>query len=61
MLAGKNVWVVGSGISGIGAVSLLDKMGAMPILFDENEKIIVRLENEIAMNFVKDIERWSWI
>lgn len=41
MLKGKNVLVVGSGISGVGAVSLLDKMGATPILFDENEKITV--------------------
>lgn len=39
MLKGKKVLVVGSGISGIGAVSLLDKMGATPILFDENEKM----------------------
>lgn len=39
MLQGKNVLVAGSGISGIGAVSLLYKMGAVPILFDENEKM----------------------
>lgn len=39
MLQGKNVLVVGSGISGIGAVSLLEKMGAYPVLFDENEKM----------------------
>jgi len=46
MLAGKNVLVVGSGISGIGAVSLLDKMGAMPILFDENEKMTAEMLKE---------------
>ena len=34
----KKVLVVGSGISGIGAVKLLKRMGAMPVLFDENEK-----------------------
>ncbi len=39
MLKGKNVLVIGSGISGIGAVSLLNKMGANPVLFDENEKM----------------------
>lgn len=39
MLQGKNVLVVGSGISGVGAVSLLEKMGAYPVLFDENEKM----------------------
>ncbi len=39
MLQGKKVLVIGSGISGIGAVSLLNKMGAIPILFDENDKM----------------------
>lgn len=39
MLKGKNVLVIGSGISGIGAVSLLNEMGANPVLFDENEKM----------------------
>lgn len=34
----KKVLVVGSGISGIGAVGLLKHMGAEPVLFDENEK-----------------------
>jgi len=33
----KKVLVVGSGISGIGAVRLLRRMGANPVLFDENE------------------------
>ncbi len=35
----KKVLVVGSGISGIGAARLLKRLGASPILFDENEKI----------------------
>ena len=39
MLQGKNVLVIGSGISGIGAVGLLIHMGAKPILFDGNEKL----------------------
>lgn len=39
MLKEKNVLVIGSGISGIGAVNLLLHVGAKPILFDENEKI----------------------
>lgn len=43
MLQGKKVLVVGSGISGIGAVSLLHKMGAYPVLFDENEKMTAEL------------------
>lgn len=41
-LQGKNVLVVGSGISGIGAVKALARVGAAPILFDENEKLTVR-------------------
>lgn len=46
MLQGKNVLVVGAGISGIGAVSLLDKMGARPVLYDENEKMTPQLLQE---------------
>lgn len=38
-LQGKKVLVVGSGISGIGAVEALHCVGAVPILFDENEKL----------------------
>lgn len=40
-LQGKKVLVVGSGISGIGAVEALNYAGAVPILFDENEKLSV--------------------
>ena len=39
-LENKNVLVVGSGISGIGATESLIKAGARPILYDENEKLI---------------------
>ena len=38
-LQGKKVLVVGSGISGIGAVEVLNRAGAEPILFDSNEKL----------------------
>lgn len=38
-LQGKTVLVVGTGISGIGAVEALNRVGADPILFDENEKL----------------------
>lgn len=38
-LQGKKVLVVGSGISGIGAVEALDRVGAEAILFDSNEKL----------------------
>lgn len=41
MLRGKKCLVVGSGISGIGAVSLLEYFGAEIILYDSNEKITV--------------------
>lgn len=37
-LTGKKVLVVGSGISGIAAVKLLNQKGAQPILFDGGEK-----------------------
>ena len=38
-LNGKNVLVVGCGISGIGSTKLLEKVGANPVLFDENKKV----------------------
>lgn len=38
-LQGKKVLVVGSGISGIGAVEALNHVGAEAILFDANEKL----------------------
>lgn len=39
VLKGKKVLVVGSGISGTGAVEALQHVGAEPLLFDENEKL----------------------
>ena len=38
-LKGQKVLVVGSGKSGIGAARLLGKAGALPVLFDSNEKL----------------------
>ena len=38
-LEGKKVIVVGTGISGIGAVELLNKVGAAVILYDGNDKL----------------------
>ncbi len=42
---GKRVLVIGSGLSGVGAVKLLCAVGACPVLFDGNEKLA---EEEIA-------------
>ena len=39
MLSGQKCLVVGSGISGIGAVKLLEELGAEVVLYDSNEKI----------------------
>ena len=38
-LSGKKVTVVGTGISGIGAVGLLNAVGAEVVLYDGNEKL----------------------
>ena len=38
-VSGKNVLVFGSGISGVGAVKLLEKHGAKVVLYDGNEKL----------------------
>lgn len=38
-LKGKNVTVVGTGISGIGAVNLLNKAGASVVLYDGNKQL----------------------
>lgn len=39
VVAGKKVLVFGSGISGIGAVKLLEENGADVVLYDGNEKL----------------------
>ncbi len=38
-MRGKRVLVIGSGLSGVGAVRLLRQAGAVPVLLDENEKL----------------------
>lgn len=48
-LKGKKVLVFGSGLSGIGAANLLVKVGAMPVIYDENknrnaEEILAKVE-----------------
>lgn len=41
-LQNKKVLVVGSGISGIGAYTLLKQVGAVPVLFDSNQNLDVK-------------------
>ncbi len=38
-LKGKRVLVIGSGLSGVGSVSLLNKVGAKPVMLEENTKV----------------------
>lgn len=45
-LTGKTVTVVGSGISGIGAVKLLNQIGAKAVLFDENRDLTIEKVQE---------------
>lgn len=47
-LKGKEVLVIGSGISGIGAVKLLVRIGAFPVLYDVNDRVS---EQEIRERF----------
>ena len=48
MLEGQKCLVVGSGISGMGAVNLLAKMGAQIYLYDSNDKLSVEeLKNKL--------------
>ncbi len=52
MLKGQKCLVVGSGISGIGAVTLLNQMNAEIILFDGNEKMTI---DELALKVPEGI------
>lgn len=47
-LTGKKVCVVGSGLSGVGAVELLEKVSAKPILYDSNKEL---KEEEVRARF----------
>ncbi len=38
-IIGKKVLVIGSGVSGVGSVRLLDQVGAIPVLLEENTKV----------------------
>ncbi len=42
----KKVLVIGTGISGIGSVRLLGKVGAKPVIFDENTKVTTETVKE---------------
>ena len=39
MITDKKIIVIGSGVSGVGAVKLLEAAGAVPTLYDSNEKL----------------------
>ena len=39
MITDKKIVVIGSGVSGVGAVKLLETAGAVPTLYDSNEKL----------------------
>ncbi|MBQ9606496.1 MAG: UDP-N-acetylmuramoyl-L-alanine--D-glutamate ligase [Lachnospiraceae bacterium] len=53
MLNGKNVLVIGSGISGINAASLLLRSGAKVSLFDSNDKLLI---DDIKRKFMEETE-----
>ena len=55
-LLGKKVLVAGCGKSGLGAAGLLQKAGAVPVLFDENEK----LDGKARGRIIPKILRWYW-
>ncbi len=38
-LKGKKVLVIGSGLSGVGSVQLLNRVGAIPVMLEENTKV----------------------
>jgi UDP-N-acetylmuramoylalanine--D-glutamate ligase len=38
-LKGKKVLVIGSGLSGVGSVRLLNQVGAKPVVLEENTKV----------------------
>ncbi len=50
----KNVLVVGSGLSGVGAVHLLLQVGAHPVLLEENEKLT---EEEVRNRLAEEDRR----
>ena len=57
-LLGKKVLVAGCGKSGLGAAGLLQKAGAVPVLFDENEKLMGR--RSARGRIIPKTLRWYW-
>ena len=53
-LLGKKVLVAGCGKSGLGAAGLLQKAGAVPVLFDENGRRSAR------GRIIQKTLRWYW-
>ena len=51
-LTGKSILVVGAGISGIGSATLLEEKGALPILYDGNEKLT---EETVRENYRREV------
>jgi len=58
MLQGKKVLVVGTGISGVGAVTLLHKMNAKIAVYDGNEKLT---EKEVTEKFPAEVSMQVFI
>ena len=54
-IQGKKVLVVGTGKSGIGAASLLAKVGGAPVLFDSNERLDLE-ELRVRTEGIKNLE-----
>ena len=52
-LKGKNVLVIGSGISGINAAALLERSGARVFLFDSNDKLVI---DDIKRKFIEETD-----
>ena len=58
-IAGKNVLVFGSGISGIGAAGLLEERGASVTLYDGNDKLDVEEIRGKMKDGAKTISCWE--
>lgn len=54
-LAGRKVLIIGCGKSGIGAAAFLLQEGALPVLFDENEKLTEEAVRESLSQKIKEL------